>query len=114
MSELLVMSKLSHPNIIKLIGASDMAPRLCLVMELCDCSLFDLLYKRKRTHPLTKKEKVAFCLDIANGIGYLHCNCRPPIIHRDIKSMNILYSPNGCMKICDFGIVQVIFSKQFL
>ena len=113
MGELLVMSKLSHPNIIKLIGASVVVPRLCLVMELCDCSLFDLLYNRKRTHPLTKREKVAFCLDIANGIGYLHLNCRPPIIHRDIKTLNILYSSNGCMKICDFGIVQVISSKHF-
>jgi serine/threonine protein kinase len=44
MDELLVMSKLNHSNIVKFMGASMTPPNLCFVMEICDCSLHDLLH----------------------------------------------------------------------
>ena len=47
MDELIVMSKVNHSNIVKFLGASMVAPNLCFVMELCECSLSDLLHKHR-------------------------------------------------------------------
>jgi serine/threonine protein kinase len=44
MDELLVMSRVSHSNIVKFLGACMTPPNLCFIMELCDCSLFDILH----------------------------------------------------------------------
>lgn len=47
MDELIVMSKVKHSNIVKFLGASMTPPNLCFVMELCDCSLSDMLHKQR-------------------------------------------------------------------
>jgi serine/threonine protein kinase len=47
MDELLVMSKLDHPNIVSFLGACMTPPNLCFVMELCDQSLFDMLHAQR-------------------------------------------------------------------
>ena len=45
MDELIVMSKVKHSNIVNFLGASMVPPNLCFVMELCECSLYDILHK---------------------------------------------------------------------
>ena len=47
MDELLVMSKVSHTNIVKFLGACMTPPNLCFIMEICECSLFDLLHVQR-------------------------------------------------------------------
>lgn len=65
-------------------------------MELCDSSLKTRLKQR-----LTFLNKLDICLEIANGIKYLHDE---GIIHRDLKLSNILICPGGKIKLCDFGL----------
>lgn len=104
MDELLVMSKVKHSNIVKFIGACMKPPNLCFVMELCESSLHNILHVQQTTFPIM--ENIQMAIDVASAMEYLH-SLHPAIIHRDLKSLNILKAYNGCLKVCDFGLVKV-------
>jgi serine/threonine-protein kinase CTR1 len=106
MDELLIMSQLDHPNIVKLYGASMKAPNLCIVMELCEMSLFQLLHNTNQQ--LSTRQKVDMLMGTASSMHYLHTR-KPPIIHRDLKSHNLLVAETQDsfeVKLCDFGLVR--------
>eukprot|EP00957_Ditylum_brightwellii_P043450 3294207-Ditylum_brightwellii.AAC.1 len=106
-NELLIMSQMHHPNIVNFFGASTIPPNLFFVMELCQCSLFDLLHKRQEPLSLQRyletSERVRLCLETARGMQYLHSRC-PCVVHRDLKSHNILLGSDGTARLCDFGL----------
>jgi serine/threonine protein kinase len=103
MDELLVMSRVSHSNIVRFLGACMTPPNLCFIMELCDCSLFHMLHVERLR--LSMEESYQASIDIASAVEYLH-SLSPAIIHRDLKSHNVLRSSNGSYKLCDFGLVR--------
>ena len=96
-------SKLQHPNVVDFIGANMRPPKLCFVMELCEMSLYDVIHKTNQE--FSRRQQCNMALGVANALNYLH-TLKPQIIHRDIKSMNILLADNGELKICDFGLVR--------
>jgi serine/threonine protein kinase len=51
-------------------------------------------------------------LGVAQGLAYLHHDCRPPVIHRDIKSNNILLDTDLEARIADFGLARVMIRKN--
>jgi len=102
MDELHVMSSLSHPNCVDLYAANTRPPKLVIVMELCDRSLYQFLHQTKE--PLSQELAMQMAIDTAAGLAYLH-EQTPPIIHRDIKSMNLLLTVNKTVKLCDYGLV---------
>ena len=97
------MTKAHHPNIVQLLGYIENP--FIIVMEYLENG--DLLsYKKKNIITLKKKKLIS--LDILRGLAYMH-NRRPNfIIHRDIKSQNILISPSGRAKIGDFGLSKLL------
>jgi len=102
-TEILLMSKLRHPNIVPFLGAC-VDPEFCLITEFMHRgSLFDVLGKHK---DLPWSRKVSFCWDIAKGILYLHTR-KPVIVHRDIKSLNILVTKEWKCTIADFGFTKI-------
>eukprot|EP01036_Dinobryon_divergens_P032656 gene32656-42296_t len=103
MNELLVMSKVKHSNIVGFVGACMTPPNLCFVMELCECSLYKLLHVER--YRFSMRDNIQMAIDVASAMEYLH-SLSPPIIHRDLKSLNILKAFNGSLKICDFGLVK--------
>jgi serine/threonine protein kinase len=103
MDELLVMSKLNHSNIVSFLGACMVSPNLCFVMELCQNSLHHFLHHERVAY--SELDCVQISLDIASAMEYLHAQ-RPAIIHRDLKSLNVLIAFNGAAKISDFGLVK--------
>ncbi|KAK9282036.1 hypothetical protein L1049_004948 [Liquidambar formosana] len=62
----------------------------------------------KTKNALSWKERLQIAVDVAHGLEYLHYGCKPPIIHRDVKSANILLNEDLQAKIADFG-----FSRDF-
>ena len=101
-SEILLMSKLRHPNVVQFLGAC-LTPEFCLLTELMERgSLFDVVAKES----LSWGRKVEMCLDVARGILYLHSR-KPPIIHRDIKSLNVLVTKDWKCTISDFGLTRI-------
>lgn len=94
-----MMSILRHPNVLMLFGCSLTAQAIWIVSELCSLgSLRQLLDDDERELPMETRVKIA--LQIAEGMKYLH-NQDPPIIHRDLKSHNILVHETFIEKIDD-------------
>lgn len=81
-------------------GYSDDEEDLCIVTEyLSEGSVWNILHDPKRVLPWQKRLKIA--LDTAIGMNYLH---HQGIIHRDLKSPNLLCNEDYAVKICDFGL----------
>ncbi|OVA19016.1 Protein kinase domain [Macleaya cordata] len=105
-SELAHLSRLNHKNLVRLLGYCDEENERVLVYEyMAHGTLHDHLHKFETAPPLnswTARLKVA--LDAARGIEYLHTYAVPSIIHRDIKSSNILLDASWTAKVSDFGL----------
>ena len=99
------LSKIRHPNVVQLLGVfSDSNNRLpVIVMELMDESLSRLLH---RTKVLPYHVEVNIVHDVTQALAYLH-SFRPPIVHRDLSSNNILLNESLRAKITDLGVAKV-------
>ncbi|OMJ95254.1 hypothetical protein SteCoe_1469 [Stentor coeruleus] len=95
------MLTIRHPNIILFMGACTIQPNICLILEYCgNGSLWDIL--RNHSTPLPWYLRCKISLDIAKGVNYLH-NFPVPVLHLDLKSLNILLDDSMNAKIADFG-----------
>lgn len=103
-TEMTIISKLHHPNILQYLGSCASQKPYIIVMEhMSNGSLQDHINGPSNT-TLTYNMKVDIVKDIAKGLAYLH-NRRPQcIIHRDLKPSNILLTVSYKAKIADFGI----------
>ncbi|XWS37591.1 hypothetical protein CRYUN_Cryun19dG0057700 [Craigia yunnanensis] len=101
-SEVLIMKKLRHPNVVLFMGAVTRPPNLSIVTEfLHRGSLYRLIHRPN--NQLDERRRLRMALDAARGMNYLH-NCTPVIVHRDLKSPNLLVDKNWVVKVCDFGL----------
>jgi len=103
MTELKQLSRVSHPNIIRLYGAC--TNPVSLVMEFAECgSLYQLLHGPGPQAHYTSGHAMSWCLQCAKGVAYLHGMKPKALIHRDLKPPNLLLTNVGTvLKICDFG-----------
>ncbi|CAG7860728.1 unnamed protein product [Brassica rapa] len=101
--EVYIMRKVRHKNVVQFLGACTRSPTLCIVTEfMARGSIYDFLHKQKCAFKLQTLLKVA--LDVAKGMCYLHQN---NIIHRDLKTANLLMDEHGLVKVADFGVARV-------
>jgi serine/threonine protein kinase len=111
--EVMAMLRLRHPNLVLFMGCV-LEPKMCIVTEFCaGDNLFKLLHQRQDVM-VSWKQKLKMAKDVAQGMNYLH-TAEPPIIHRDLKSLNLLLadpvnSPNDplLVKITDFGVARIM------
>ncbi|XP_010439238.1 PREDICTED: dual specificity protein kinase shkE isoform X1 [Camelina sativa] len=100
--EINIMKKLRHPNVLLFMGAVCTEEKSAIVMEYMPRgSLFKILHSSNQ--PLDKKRRLRMALDVARGMNYLHRR-NPPIVHRDLKSSNLLVDRNWNVKVGDFGL----------
>nr|CCA14179.1 serine/threonine protein kinase putative [Albugo laibachii Nc14] len=103
-TEVELMSILRHPNICLLMGACLKPPTRCLVIEyLPKGSLWNVL---REEVGIDYSRQVSIARDVALGMNYLH-SFQPPILHRDLKSPNLLVDGSYTIKISDFGLARV-------
>jgi len=101
-TEALLLSTLDHSNVVRFEGISFQPPYYFMLTELCENgNLADLLDKECGT--LTNIRMLEMCLDIANGMNYLHSR-DPPILHNDLKTQNLLVDEKYMVKVCDLDI----------
>ncbi|KAI3902165.1 hypothetical protein MKW92_026872 [Papaver armeniacum] len=100
--EISIMQRLRHPNVLLFMGAVYSPERLAIVTEfLPRGSLFKTLHKSKEALDIRRRLRMA--LDVVRGMNYLH-HRNPPIVHRDLKSSNLLVDKNWTVKVGDFGL----------
>eukprot|EP01112_Ceratiomyxa_fruticulosa_P014571 TRINITY_DN4189_c0_g3_i1.p1 TRINITY_DN4189_c0_g3~~TRINITY_DN4189_c0_g3_i1.p1 ORF type:complete len:481 (-),score=105.34 TRINITY_DN4189_c0_g3_i1:104-1546(-) len=103
--EVRIMSKLRHPNILQFLGACVQSPHMFILTEFMDRgSLFDIIHDEKID--LTWPRRISLSKDIARGLLYLHTR-KPAIVHRDVKSLNILVDNNWRGVVADFGFTKI-------
>jgi hypothetical protein len=102
--EIFLLSRLKHPGIVNFLGASLQPPDICIVQELAEGgSLFTLLHgSGSENNPLRYIDILRYGVDLADAMAYLH----PEVIHRDLKSQNVLLGADKRAKVCDFGIAK--------
>ncbi|KAM6258377.1 mitogen-activated protein kinase kinase kinase 13 isoform 1-T3 [Porphyrio hochstetteri] len=101
------LRKLKHPNIIAFKGVCTQAPCYCIIMEYCaHGQLYEVLRAGRKVTP---RLLVDWSTGIASGMNYLHLH---KIIHRDLKSPNVLVTHTDAVKISDFGTSKELSDKS--
>lgn len=103
-TEIELLSRLHHRNLVSLVGYCDEEDEQMLVYEFMpNGTLRDHLSARSK-EPLNFPTRLRIALGAARGILYLHTEADPPIFHRDIKASNILLDSRFTAKVADFGL----------
>ncbi|MED6190560.1 hypothetical protein PIB30_107079 [Stylosanthes scabra] len=101
-----------HKNLVSFIGYCDDDNRMALIYEyMANGNLKDYLSVRN-SHSMSWERRIQIAIDAAEGLDYLHHGCKPPIIHRDVKSANILLNEDLEAKIADFGLSRVFRNEK--
>ncbi|URE07076.1 STYKc [Musa troglodytarum] len=105
-NEIYILSRLRHPNVILFLGACMKPPHLSMVTEYMEMgSLYYLMHMSGQKKKLSWRKRLKMLRDICRGLMCMH---RMKIVHRDLKSANCLVDKHWTVKICDFGLSQVM------
>lgn len=100
--EVAVLREVNHRNIVRFIGACTKSPHFYIVTEyMPGGNLYNYLHKN--CNVLKFSQLLKFAIDICKGMEYLHQN---NIIHRDLKTANLLMDTHNVVKVADFGVAR--------
>ncbi|KAF3450655.1 hypothetical protein FNV43_RR06744 [Rhamnella rubrinervis] len=103
-----LLLKVYHRNLTGLVGYCNEDTNMALIYEfMANGNLESHLSEDSNVNVLSWAGRLQIAMDAAQGLEYLHSGCKPPIIHRDVKTSNILLADNFQSKLADFGLSRV-------
>jgi serine/threonine protein kinase len=111
--EATVLARLDHPNLPKVSDFFSSGHRDYLVMDYVPGDDLRALMLDARRHKsfLAEKDILNWASQLADALSFMH-NQEPPIVHRDIKPSNLKLTPNGLLKLVDFGLVKIMAPEE--
>ncbi|CAH8352517.1 unnamed protein product [Eruca vesicaria subsp. sativa] len=106
-NEIGMISGLNHPNLVKLYGCCVENNQLLLVYEYMENNSLALVLSEKNSPKLDWAARKKICVGIARGLEFLHEGSMIKMVHRDIKTTNVLLDANLNAKISDFGLARL-------
>ncbi|KAH0922398.1 hypothetical protein HID58_022416 [Brassica napus] len=104
-AEVELLLRVHHINLVSLVGYCDERGHLALIYEyMSNGDLKHHLSGKHDSSVLKWSTRLQIAIDAALGLEYLHIGCRPPMVHRDVKSTNILLGEGFTAKLADFGL----------
>ena len=102
--EMAILSQINHVNVVKILGCCVEVEVPMLVYEFVPGgTLYDLIHGGKGRKPISFWLSLRIAQEVAEALAYLHSSASPPILHKDVKTSNVLLDGNNRVKISDFG-----------
>nr|KYP61378.1 LRR receptor-like serine/threonine-protein kinase HSL2 [Cajanus cajan] len=118
LAEVEILSNIRHKNIVKLLCCISNEDSLLLVYEyLENHSLDRWLHKKSKTSPVSGSvldwpKRLHIAIGAAQGLCYMHHDCLSPVVHRDVKTSNILLDSQFNAKVADFGLAKMLMKPE--
>jgi len=111
--EATILARLDHPNLPKVSDYFSNGPRDYLVMDYVpgDDLRALMLEARRKKEFIPEKQVLGWAEQLANALAYLHGQ-EPAIVHRDLKPSNLKVTPQGLLKLVDFGLVKIMAPNE--
>ncbi|XP_023643522.1 receptor-like protein kinase At3g21340 isoform X2 [Capsella rubella] len=104
-AEVELLLRVHHKNLVGLVGYCDEGENLALIYEyMANGDLREHISGNQRKSILDWETRLKIVVESAQGLEYLHNGCKPPMVHRDVKTTNILVNEHFQAKLADFGL----------